>query len=54
MTDTLIGFVEEKVADLVILGSVELAKATGEALGSVSAAVAKKTDANVLISKHFA
>ena len=54
VTDTLIGFVEEKVADLVILGSVELAKATGEALGSVSAAVAKKTDANVLISKHFA
>jgi len=42
------------LADLVILGSAELAKLDGHALGSVAAAVAKNTEANVLISKHFA
>mmetsp|Transcript_86999 Transcript_86999/g.173745 ORF Transcript_86999/g.173745 Transcript_86999/m.173745 type:complete len:315 (-) Transcript_86999:340-1284(-) len=42
------------LADLVILSSAELTKLDGQALGSVSAAVAKSTEANVLIAKHFA
>ena len=48
---------EEMVADIVIMGSVELSRAalsTGLHLGSVSAAVAKRTSAHVLIAKSFA
>jgi len=42
------------LADMIILNSAELAKADGQQIGSVSAAVAKSTEAHVLISKHFA
>lgn len=45
---------DEILADLIILNSAELVKPHGHALGSVSIAVAKSTEANVLIAKHFA
>lgn len=68
VSKTILGVVEQAVADLVILGSYALAKAaaatsgtaTGKgggsaaALGSVSAAVAQRTEAMVLVAKHFA
>jgi len=45
---------DDVLADLVIVASRELTKLDGQALGSVSAAIAKSTEANVMISKHFA
>jgi nucleotide-binding universal stress UspA family protein len=42
----------EMLVDMVILNSAELYKPHGSALGSVSMAVAKATNANVLIAKH--
>jgi len=44
---------QDSPAHLVILSSRELAKLDGQALGSVSAALAKSTEANIMISKHF-
>lgn len=54
--DTLLTYGEESLADLVVMGSVELAKpgSSSTQLGSVSAAVAKKTQGHILICKHFA
>jgi len=54
VVDTILAYSEERLADLIIIGSVALAKLDGPALGSITAAVAKKTQANVLIAKHFA
>jgi len=56
ISQTIIDFAEEALADMVILGSVELGKpgADVSTLGSVAAAVAKKTSAHVLVAKHFA
>ena len=66
VTDTIIDYTEDVLADLIIMGSAELAKAhqmrsPGQsprkdniALGSVSAAVARKTQAHIIIAKHFA
>ena len=54
VSNTILEYTERALADLIILGSVELAKPDGSALGSVSAAVAKKTPAHILIAKHFA
>eukprot|EP00322_Chrysochromulina_rotalis_P028726 CAMPEP_0115842182 /NCGR_PEP_ID=MMETSP0287-20121206/7668_1 /TAXON_ID=412157 /ORGANISM="Chrysochromulina rotalis, Strain UIO044" /LENGTH=320 /DNA_ID=CAMNT_0003295843 /DNA_START=14 /DNA_END=976 /DNA_ORIENTATION=+ len=54
VSKTIIQHAERVLADLVILGSVELAKLDGQALGSVSAAVARTTQANVLVAKNFA
>ncbi|KOO28681.1 hypothetical protein Ctob_007431 [Chrysochromulina tobinii] len=42
----------ELLVDMVILNSAELYKPHGSALGSVSMAVAKATNANVLVAKH--
>ena len=44
---------EAQMADLIVMGSVELAKKNG-ALGSVCAGVAKNTLANMLVAKNFA
>ena len=41
-------------ADLIIMGSQVLAEKEADALGSVCAKVAKKTEAHILIAKHFA
>ena len=53
IAQTLLNYMESMLADLVIVGSVALGKGDGS-LGSVSAAIAKKTAANVLIAKNFA
>lgn len=55
---TIVEYTEEILVDLLIMGSVTLAGLTQnqakQTLGSVSANVAKKTSAHVLIAKHFA
>lgn len=55
--DTLLAAADDEalVADLIILGSIELTQPHKDVyLGSVSAAVAKRTPAHTLIAKHFA
>ena len=55
--DAIVIKVEDMCADLVICGSIELARVGKDAtlhLGSVSASVAKRTSAHVLIAKEFA
>ena len=56
VSDAIVIKVEELLADIVICGSVELARASQDHLhlGSVSANVAKRTSAHVLIAKEFA
>jgi len=58
VVETILEFTErdEVLADLIIMGSVELGKLGSKvlALGSVSAAIARRTPAHVLIAKHFA
>ena len=46
---------EAEMTDLIIMGSVELSKpgADSNAIGSVCAAIARKTQAHILIAKHF-
>ena len=55
---TIVEYTEEILVDLLIMGSVTLAGLTHsqakQTLGSVSANVAKKTSAHILIAKHFA
>jgi nucleotide-binding universal stress UspA family protein len=55
--ETLLTKVEDWLADVLVLGSVELATAKpgvdGAVLGSVSSAVAKKTQCHTLIAKSF-
>lgn len=57
VSDAIVAKCEELLADIVIMSSIELARSDGGAnihLGSVSAAVAKRTGAHVLIAKSFA
>ena len=62
-TNTILGYTEEGCmlqgeqapADVLVMGSIELADPSKDLyLGSVVAAVAKKTEANILVMKHFA
>jgi len=56
VAQALLDYLEVVLADLVIMGSIELThvKPGSDALGSVAATIAKKTPAHVLIAKHFA
>ena len=55
VTDTVLQYTEAQLADLIILGSVELTDPkSNHYLGSVSAAIAKRTQAHVLVAKNFA
>ena len=54
IAEMVVAEVEEVLADFVIMGSTELARESTQHLGSVSAAVAKRTSAHVLIAKNFA
>ena len=56
VAQTILDFTESVLADLVILGSIELGKPRdgADAIGSVCDAVARKTAAHVLVAKHFA
>jgi len=58
VVETILAYTESVLADMIIMGSVELGKASslskGLALGSVSAAIARRTPAHVLIAKNFA
>ena len=46
---------DDVAADLLVLGSLQLAKSTtdGNTMGSVSAAAAKKSTAHILVAKGF-
>ena len=55
VTQTVLKYTEEILADLIIMGSIELTDPKNPLyLGSVSAAIAKRTQAHVLVAKNFA
>jgi len=53
--DSLLQYSDDVAADLLVLGSLQLAKSTtdGNTMGSVSAAAAKKSTAHILVAKGF-
>lgn len=55
ISDTILEYTEANLTDLIIMGSVELTDPKNSLyLGSVSAAVSKRTLAHVLVAKNFA
>ena len=55
ISDTILEYIEANLTDLIIMGSVELTDPKNSLyLGSVSAAVSKRTLAHVLVAKNFA
>ena len=54
VSDAIILFAEDKLADFVIMASAELSRPGKEHIGSVSKGVAKGTGAHVLVAKTFA